>query len=211
MAQYVSHRFAPCFKHALEFSCNCPQAPSCELCETAKFIVKYGTGSMLRDLLSFEERRFNGSDAVGVKCGEMTYSMACKIAEEEMTYTPHIMKDEKASVKINIIRLQRMLQDDFPGLDLFEHMEGSDLSVNIGVYVPFLKHSNQLYIVLRDMYKAVITGGDTSVVPKQRQHLFILQCAYISNIIARNPNWLWGLSSITNEVDLLHLITSSSE
>ena len=201
------------FIHALQFYGQCPkllESEKCELCEGVNFFVKYGTGMMLRSLLSYAERRFKGSDAVGVKCGEMSYVMADKILESEPRYFPHVTKDEKFTEKVNMMRLQNLLDEDLPGVDLFEHMEGGDLSVNAGVYVPFLRHSNQLYTALRKMYMAVVCGGDTTHVPKFRIHLFILQCAILSNIIARNPNWLWGLSTITQDIDLIQILSTSS-
>lgn len=207
MAQFVSQKFAPIFIHGLHYYGQCDQT-KCEACEAVKYFVRYGTGTMIRDLLTAEERRLKGSDAIGVKTGEMTFSMAEKIVESEPYYPVHVMNDPDAAVKINMMRIQKMLTTHFPGIDLFDHMEGEDLGVNIGTFIPFLTFSNQLFDVLKTMYHSFINRGDFTEVPQKRMELYLFHCAMKTNIIAPNPNITWGLTTLTEKSDLAQLVNT---
>lgn len=199
MAKLRCPEFQTVFNHGLERSkgCNCG-----ELCQGVDMIIKYGTGCQIRDLLANQERRYKGSDAAGVKMGEMTFTMAQNIMSEEPSYPTELC--EKT---INMLRLDRMLKEDFPGLDLLEDMRGWDLGVNVGVYTPFLRHSNQLYSILKILYKAAMNVDGAEEITVDEKQKFYLQCCFLSNIVVKNPMWLWGLSRNTQETDLFYLQT----
>ncbi|AFU90025.1 hypothetical protein AbHV_ORF15 [Abalone herpesvirus Victoria/AUS/2009] len=200
MSVLLAEEFKPVVKHALYRNHSC----SCELCEVVDYVIRLGTGLMIREELLNQERRYRGSNVVGVKMAELSHNMASNIMIEEPSYPVEIMP-EGTSETINIMRMKRMLREDFPGVDLMEHLWGDDLNSQIGVYSPFLRHGNQLYSILKILYANASRLPQAEEMSALEREKFILRCCILSNIVVPNPSWLWGLSCNTLETDLTYL------
>lgn len=212
--RFVAPEFQHMFVHAVNYRLS--HGNTCPLCVAAKYCVLKTVGWMLRSLILTEERHLAGSNAVAVKMGQMTANMAAVILDKESYHIrpiePAVTGPELRNETDHTVarkRMSDMLCDDFPGIDIYEHI-GGDIPSHAGNYVPFLRHSNMLYTSLKTIYQATVTVDTSSQsVPSHLITSFLVLCAHFCGTLTINIDTLRTLFSeslLTDTVVLLKLL-----
>lgn len=176
MAAFVHDDFRKAFMHSIRHDMR--HGESCELCEAGLTAMKIGTGWFLRQLFLTEDRFLAGSDAAGIRQGQMSNASAAAIIREE----PYLMPGDRIPE-----RFRDLLREDFPGITIQEHV-GLDLSRHMDNYVPIIRHSDALYRVLKKLYKR-------EDLPEHVKSAFLLVCFHLAETASLNPNSLSNLWS----------------
>ena len=184
MNAFTSKRFIPLYKHVIHYRMLYCKTPACEFCKCGWEIIKKGTGWLLKALILKKDRRLAGSDTIGISLGEMGVFDAIRISEDEN------------------ITLEDELRNSFPGLDLIKHV-GGDLHVRCNEYTLILKHADEMYDVLRQLYNSFIYENEN--IPVSLSIEYITFCFHISNIIVTNPNSVWELISNNLVKDIINI------
>ena len=165
----------------------------------------------MRTLLLSEHRKLAGSNAVGLKCGDMTANMGAAIIRTTPYISPQTLCGEMRQEQnhaIAIDRLETMLRNDFPGMQIRTHL-GGDLPLFIGNYVPFLIHSNLLYQTIKIMYNSLLPARSNTRnrvrTPKHLRDSFITLCAHYCGTLSLNINSVSALFSENLQQDTIVL------
>ena len=118
-----------------------------------------------------EERFLAGTDAAGVRQGQMSLAMARKIIEEE----GYVLPGEKTR------RVEKMIEEDFPGLEI-------NFEIDVENILPLVRYGSQLYQTLVRLYKG-------QGLPDHVKSAFLMVCFHLAGLVSLNPNSIWALWS----------------
>jgi hypothetical protein len=178
MARFVADEFRQVYYH------DNHDREDCDMCMARREVIRIGTGYMLRILLLKNERFTAGSNAAAIRCGGMNLSDSIALMSDQSLQTPGR-------------RLETVLAEDFPGLDMLEHI-GSDLPLHSDNYIGLLRHGDQMYKTLRVLYAGrgdgvIYTRGDS--LPHIVTTAFLTICAHISGLLTLSASSTWSLWS----------------
>lgn len=200
--RFISEDAQRAFLHVITFNgLHQNSGAYCTVCDGVRFIM-FGTGFLLKSIYLNEERRLGGSNVVGIRQGELTANQAATIIKNTDYVTVTDKSREESSNEVARSRFISSIQEDFPGLNIIEHIGGSDIFIHFGNYTPIVRAGNCLYKALVELYSTTLFDWNKNKIPLDVIYSFLAFCFHIVGFLHINPNTAWSLisNSLPNDI-----------